>query len=528
MEWRGVVRGSAGARRNNFPMAFSGLARSCCAALLLLSIAVMPAVAQPVRQFVIVLDHEPGTLDPTLSISQPTTAPLMENIVEPLVNVDNNGHTQPGLARWTILEGGKVIEFHIRPGVKFQSGDPLTAQDIVFSHERTMADSPSYRSYFRASFDRVEAVDRSTVRFVFKAPNLSIFKARNLYIVNKAYFDRVGEQTFVQHPDGTGPYKVVDYKPGQYADLEAFDGYWGGKPSIKSVRVYFIKDDATRAAKLRSGEADLIFSAPWDQESTLEKGGFRVVSAATSPLIAINFQLWNPTTPWSKLKVRQAIAHAIDGDAIAKGLLHGVPSREPILTPGEVGYDPSLKPYKYDPALAKKLLTEAGYPTGFTMPLFWPNSSYGMRETAEAVALYLRAVGINATVTQLDTVQNQAMLDKQSKDPTFVYVQLRSMPLSNYTDPATMMYFTLSEHGSNSIYKSSDPHFEPLAEQAVQILDDSKRAPVVRQALHIVYDDVGIIGLWHATTLYAMKPNVTYTPIQHQLPLMRLMNVKVK
>jgi peptide/nickel transport system substrate-binding protein len=226
--------------------------------------------------------------------------------------------------------------------------------------------------------------------------------------------------------------------------------------------------------------------------------------------------------------VRQAIAHAIDGDAIAKGLLHGVPTREPMLTPGEVGYDAGLKPYSYDPALAKKLLTEAGYPNGFTMPLFWPASSYGMRETAEAVGLYLRAVGITANVTQLETVQNQAMLDKQSKDPTFVYVQLRSMPLSNYSDPATMVYFTLSEQGSNSIYKSSDPHFEPLVEQAVQIFDDAQRGAVVRKALRIVYDDVGVIGLWHASTLYAMKPNVNYTPIQHQLPLMRLMNIKVK
>jgi peptide/nickel transport system substrate-binding protein len=501
----------------------------CCVALLLCLAVTPPVTAQTAaRQFVIVLDHEPGTLDPTQSIAQPSTAPLIENIVEPLIGVDNNGKTQATLARWNVLDGGKIVEFHLRPGVKFQNGDPLTAQDVVFSHERTMADSASYRSYFRTNFDRVEAVDRLTVRFIFKTPNIAILKARNLYVVSKTYYDRVGEATFTQHPVGTGPYRLVDDKAGQYADLEAYDGYWGGAPSIKSVRVYFIKDDATRTAKLRSGEADLIYSAPWDQAALLEKSGFRIVSAATSPLVAINFQTWDTTTPWAKLKVRQAIAHAIDGDAIAKGLLHGVPTREPILTPGEVGYDPGLKPYSYDPALAKKLLAEAGYPNGFTMPLFWPASSYGMRETAEAVGLYLRAVGITANVTQLETVQNQAMLDKQSKDPTFVYVQLRSMPLSNYSDPATMVYFTLSEQGSNSIYKSSDPRFEALAEQAVQIFDDAQRGAVVRRALRIVYDDVGIIGLWHASTLYAMKPNVNYTPVQHQLPLMRLMNLKVK
>jgi ABC-type oligopeptide transport system substrate-binding subunit len=125
-------------------------------------------------------------------------------------------------------------------------------------------------------------------------------------------------------------------------------------------------------------------------------------------------------------------------------------------------------------------------------------------------------------------VQNQALLDKQAKDPNFVYVQLRSMPLSNYSDPATMTYFTLSAHGANSVYKPSNPQFEDLADESITEYDDKQRGATVRKALHMVYDDVGIIGLWHAHTLYAMKPDVSYTPVQHRMPLMRLMNVRLK
>jgi peptide/nickel transport system substrate-binding protein len=279
---------------------------------------------------------------------------------------------------------------------------------------------------------------------------------------------------------------------------------------------------------LQSGDADLISSAPWNQIAALEKSGFRVVSAPSFPFMAINFQTFDPNVPWSKLKVRQAIAHAIDGDAIAKGLLNGIPSRDPLLSPGELGYDRKIKNYSYDPALSKRLLTEAGYPNGFTMPLYWPQTYYGMRETAEAVALYLKAVGITVNVTQLETIQNQEMLAKQSKDPTFVYVQLRAMPFSNANDSAGQLYFTLSEKAATSTYKASDPQFEKLTEQAITIFDPVKRGDVVRQALKLLYDDVGIIGLWHAETQYAMKSNVSFTPIPHQYPLMHVADIKVK
>jgi peptide/nickel transport system substrate-binding protein len=148
-------------------------------------------------------------------------------VEEPLVGCDNSGRPVPTLGRWTIIDGGKIVEFKLRPGIKFHSGDPLTAADVVFSIERSMADSASFRSYYRGNFDHAAAVNPSTVRFYFKTANVSLIYARNLYIGSKAYYDRVGEKDYVAAMNGTGPYKLVTYKAGQYADLEAFDGYWG-------------------------------------------------------------------------------------------------------------------------------------------------------------------------------------------------------------------------------------------------------------------------------------------------------------
>jgi peptide/nickel transport system substrate-binding protein len=509
--------------------AFFSLARVSCAIAVLCATAILPAAGQTgQRQLVVVIDQEPSTLDPAFALSQPSTEPLMSNIQDQLVGADHNGRPKMGVATWTIVDDGKIVDFHIRPGVKFTSGDPLTAEDVVFTFERRLEHSANFRGYYKASIDRVEAVNPLTVRFYFKTPNITIVNERSIYLASKAYHDRVGEQTFFDHPVGTGPYKLVDYKRGQYADLEANPNYWGGAPQVKRARIYFIKDDATRAAKLQSGEADLISAAPWSQIAAFQKAGFHIVSAPTFPFVAINFQTYNPSVPWAKLKVRQAIAHAIDGDAIAKGLMNGIPSREPLLSPGELGYDPKLKNYSYDPALSKKLLSEAGFPNGFTMPLFWPQTYYGMRETAQAVALYLKAVGITVNVTQLETIQNQEMLGKSSKDPTFVYNQLRAMPFSNYDDPATALYFTLSNHGTTTTYKPTDPKFEELVDRAVTIFDAGKRAAVIIEADKMLYNDVGIVGIWHAATQFAMKPDVSFTPVAHQLPMMYLKDVKLK
>jgi peptide/nickel transport system substrate-binding protein len=505
------------------------LARIACAVALLGATIAVPAGAQNgQRQLVIVIDQEPATLDPAFALSQPSTEPLMSNIEETLIGVDHNGRPKMTVANWVISPDGKTVDFHIRPGIKFSTGDPLTAEDVVFSFDRTMANSANFRGFYKANIDHVEAVNPSTARFVFKTPNVTVVNERSIYLASKAYHDKVGEQTFFDHPVGTGPYKLVDYKRGQYADLEANANYWGGAPQVKRARIYFIKDDATRAAKLQSGEADLISAAPWNLIAAFQKAGDKVVSVPTFPFIAINFQTFNPNVPWAKLKVRQAMAHAIDGDAIAKGLMNGIPSREPLLSVGELGYDAGLKNYSYDPALAKKLLAEAGYPNGFTMPLYWPQTYYGMRETAEAVALYLKAVGITVNVNQVETIQNQEMLGKSSKDPSFVYIQLRAMPFSNYNDPASALYFTLSIHGATTTYKANDPKFEELVDKSITIFDAGARAAVIRQADRMLYDDVGIIGIWHAATQYVMKPDVSFTAVAHQLPLMYVKDIRLK
>ena len=492
------------------------LAAGCATALLLFAVTLHAqdannALAKPV---VVTLSTQPDTVDPMTTIGMPAVRPPIENVCETLVGVSHEGKLMPTLATWTVSPNSKMVDFHLKPGVKFHSGATMTADDLIFSHERGMAKSANYRNSIRG-IDHLEKLDNLTVRFVFKQPNIGVLTARQLFIEGKAYYDKVGEAQALAHPDCTGPYEIKEVKTGQYIDETAFGGYWGGKPSIPYVRFAFIADDNTRTAMLRSGESDVNAYTQWSDLPALQKAGFHFARVQTFPTAAINFDLNNPDTPWANPKVRLAIAHAIDTGQIIKGLLGGVPQPLAMMAPGEVGYDPSLKPYSYDVALARKLMAEAGYANGFTMPFYVPTGANGLPQTATAIALFLKQININVDVKTIDVVQNQALLQKRSKDPTLEYTSLRSMPLANYGDPATSIAFSLSPESPTSLYKSSDPDFGRELDEATGELDDAKRAGLVQKALKTVYDEAGIIVMWGNVQVIAMKPEFSFTPIQH-------------
>jgi peptide/nickel transport system substrate-binding protein len=494
-------------------------------AVALIALLIPPSGRADDRTLVVAMNHEPEKLDATMALNGVITLPVMENVTEKLVDLDSDGKPVPGLGTWEIAADGLTITFHLRPGIKFQSGDPFTARDVVFSHDR-MAKNPLYQSVSR-NLDRVEAADDFTVKFIFRKPDATFFIRRALIIVSKTYHDRAGEDAFVHHPVGTGPYKFVAYQPGQSIDLDAFDGYWGGAPSVKHVRFQFINDDMTRLAKLRSGEADIILNAPYTDVDALHSEGFKIATLETTPTTSINLIKANPNVPWHDIRVRQAIAYAIDANAIIKGLLHGIPKHYAGYAPGQVGYDPDLKNYPYDPALSKKLLAAAGYPNGFTMPLvYWIGEDYGMRETAEAAALYLKAVGIDSEVQGLQVPKMVAIMRQNAKSPEkATQVSVGPTPFANYYDPTVALSFVFASSSPFSTYRNSD--FDQLVDHALQTFDETKRGNLVRQATRVLHNDYVLIPIWNNVALYAMKRNVDFKVPPHTLIRMEVKDVTV-
>ena len=379
-----------------------------------------------------------------LDISQYTAGNdriVVENWGEFLLNKETSGKITPGLASWKVSPDGKKMEFTLRKGVKFHSGDPFTTKDVLFSFERGKAKSNGVKSGM-VLVERVEIIDDYHFNFYFKEPDVLFIPNQTFIpIVSKSYYERVGEETFVRQPSGTGPYKVVSYRPGEYVDIERFEEYWGKKPPVKKARIYFVGEDTTRVAKLKAGEVDLISAVPFTDVKELEKSpNFKVVKLETNhPTRSIMFGTNNPKMPWYDKRVRLAMAYAIDCKSIIDNVLFGIPIRLAGLGPNELGYDPELKPYAYDPKKAKALLAEAGYPNGFDVKLYWQvgGRSSMSQETVEAIASYLEAVGIRTKLIGEDTAAMIARRNNALK-PDAEYVAFYTAGVAGGVDPTNL------------------------------------------------------------------------------------------
>jgi peptide/nickel transport system substrate-binding protein len=506
-----------------------GLLASIVTSFVLIVALVLPpadARAQSYDHLNIAINAEPDTLDMLTSVFPPVSFVVLRNVDEMLWGYNIDGTVRPTIATWDKSADGKTVTFHLRHGVKFHSGDELIADDVLFSFERMKKNTPAFMRHARL-VKSIEKLDKYTVRFTWDRPDVTLFDGMQLFMGSKAYYDRVGEKEFMTHPSGIGPYKLVKYGPGQYIDLERFDGYYGDKPEVKSARFYIVKDDDTRVAKLRAGEADIIMNAPYPEVKRLQDAGYNVLKYPANPTVSVTFDLLSPQSPWHKLEVRQAIAHAIDADAIVKGLFQGVPDRYPMLAPGEEGYDPDLKFPTYDPVLAKKLLAQAGYPNGFKMPLYYNGTMfYGFRQAAEAVSLYLNAIGIDCEMHNIEGVQGLHMARRAQQDHSIEIVSVGALPIAN-TGLTPLDMLTISFRSSAPSVVSHFPEVDDGIERALAEPDQVKRAAIIRGVIKFLHDQVATITLWDSVSVYAMKKGVAYTPIAHRMPFMLLRNVTI-
>jgi peptide/nickel transport system substrate-binding protein len=324
------------------------------------------AAAADIEEVIVAVSLEPQTMDPTSSKFNPMNYPVLANMFDALVSVNNTGQPDMGTGvaeSWTISDDGLIVEFKLKDGVTFHNGDPFTSADVVFSHERAVANNPEYGGLFAQGFDHVEAVDDLTVKFVFTTPNVLFMYsgAPHLYLVSKAYFEQVGEEEFVANPVGTGPYQFVEWKTGEYLDMVRYDDYWGDKPAVKSGHLVFVPDPVTRVQMLQAGEVNLVDTTPWDQVATLEDAGFNVAILDAAPSVSVQFHTKNPNVPWGDVRVREAIALAINKESIQQDLFNGIPGLTAWPAEWEVGYNPDLEPYPYDLARAQELLADAGW-----------------------------------------------------------------------------------------------------------------------------------------------------------------------
>jgi peptide/nickel transport system substrate-binding protein len=355
----------------------------------------------------------PGVVTPFMTLYA-----LHDALVKPMP-----GHPfAPSLAEsWTASKDGLTYEFVLRKGVKFHNGDPVTAEDVKFSFERYKG---SGATTLKGRVGAVEAVDGQRVRFRMRQPwpDFMTFYATPAtgaaWIVPKKYVERVGDDGFKKAPVGAGPYRFVSFNPGVELVLEAYDGYWRKTPAVKRVVLRSVPDESTRVAMLKRGEADIGYSirGPNGEEVRRTPGLTLKPTFPTFTQWVVFTEQWDPKSPWFDRRVRQAANHAIDrkGFTDAEYLGFGKPALSVVPSTYEFSW-PSPG-YAYDPARARQLLAEAGYPRGFDAVEIATDIVYAPE--AEAVINGFQAVGIRAKLRPLE----RAGFYKADQDKAFKHL----------------------------------------------------------------------------------------------------------
>jgi len=349
---------------------------------------------------VIGLAADAASLDPH-DINETVSYNVAMNIFDTLLSLSQDLKIRPLLATSCVMVNDKTWELNLRRDVKFHNGEKFNALTVKSNFDRITDPKSKLRMAtggFQAFIESVEVMSDYKVRILTKypLPYLDGIFCHAPMIIPPKYLKDKGPSFIAGDPVGSGPYKFVRWGRDDHIVLEANETYWRGAPKIKKVIFRPVPDDSTRIAGLQTQELDIVTQVPSTLVPLVEKKGRSFVSKVPTMFVVLLFFDNTKGGPVADKRVRRAIAQAIDIDSIIEKVISGYGVKLGLPFPSShFGYDPEVKPHPYDPAEARKLLTEAGYPDGFDFTLHTPSMR---KEIAEAVVGYLRKVGIRASV----------------------------------------------------------------------------------------------------------------------------------
>jgi len=469
------------------------LALSCLLLLCVLlaggSVAPVSAQARPEGEmrWALYVTLAPAWFDPGESVVGVITPfwvlyALHDALVKPMPG----NHLTPSLAEsWTVSADQRVYEFKLREGLRFHNGDPFTAEDVKFSFHRTKgAGAKALQDKVRD----VTIVDPYRVRFQLHEPFPDFMAYYGTlatgagWIVPKKYFEQVGADGFKKHPIGLGPYKFVSNTPGVELVMEAHEGYWRKVPSVKRLVYKSVPEAATRMAMLKRGEVDLAYlvDGPQAQEVKRDPNLKLAFSGGIGTFYVDFLDQWDPKSPWHDRRVRLAAMHAIDSRALNEAENLGASRLTGSIVPRKFDFALSLEPYAYDPAKAKQLLAEAGYPNGFDAGDLYPWPPYF--SMSEAIGGMLGTVGIK---TRLRTMERAAF-----------YSALASKKLHGLCVCITAVYGNAASRiaelvpSDGAFAYGSYPDIDALYKQQARETDRKKREAILHQIQRLLHERV--------------------------------------
>jgi peptide/nickel transport system substrate-binding protein len=384
---------------------------------------------------------------------------------------------------WTVSPDQRAYEFKLRENLKFHNGDPFTADDVKFSFHRAKGSKTLHERV-----KDVEVVSPTRVRFVLHQPwpDFMTFYGSIVsgagWIVPKKYVERVGDDGFKKAPVGLGPYKFVSNQPGIELVMEANEQYWRKMPSVKRLVFKSVPESNTRLAMLKRGEVDVAYllEVPQAQEVKRDPNLRLVFSGGIATWFLDFLDQWDPKSPWADRRVRLAANYAIDRQALSDAETLGASRPAGNHVPRAFEFALPIEPYPYDPARAKKLLAEAGYPNGFDAGELHQLPPYFT--LGEAIAGYFQAVGIRIKMRPMERAAYMSLIS--SKKAKGVCVCTSSL----YGNAASRMSEVIPTSGSYAY--GGYPDIDELYKQQAVETDRKKREAMLHKIQQLVYDRV--------------------------------------
>jgi peptide/nickel transport system substrate-binding protein len=483
------------------------------------------------------LAGEPSSIDPHFHNLTPNNA-LFRHIFDTLTTLDVEQKVQPGLAESWRAESDTAVVFTLRRNVKWHDGTPFTADDVLYTFQRTpnVPRSPSGFGGFVAG-RTPEKIDDHTVRIRTQGPDpLLPTHLASVGVIPAKLGAGVTTDDFNagRAAIGTGPYKFVEFVPGSRVVVQRNDDYWGPRQPWSRVTFSFLRNDSSRVSALLAGDVDVIEVVPTADVARI-KGDqrFSVASGLSTRVIYFHMDQFRDQTPFIRdangqplprnplkdLRVRQALSLALNRQAIVERVMEGeAQAAGQLLAPVFFGTSPNLPVPEYNVQRARQLLTEAGYPNGFRMTMHGPIGRYtNDTKIIEAAAQMFTRIGVQATV---ETIPQAAFFTRASSgangDPEFSFILVGwGAGTGEASESLRGLVATFNRQtgmGAANRGRYSNPAVDQPLQEAFRTVNDEARGALLRQSMEAAVRDLGVIPILYPLNTWAARRGLAVQP----------------
>jgi peptide/nickel transport system substrate-binding protein len=446
--------------------------------------------------------HEDGTILWIIELA-------FETLIDTVQTPDGGVELAPALAdTWEISENGLFYTFHLKPGVKFADGTPVSTADWIWSLERARDTEESPWASYAAPIKNITAPDENTLVIeltALNAPFLSMLAVHNFSVQSKAQFDKLGADEYFKQPLGTGPYYFADWGVHEFYRMEKNPYYYGGVPAVDVLLFNVVEDDNTRIMQLQAGDIDVCLTPPANRIAELQADpNLNVQIINSTEQRYVNFNITRNYL--NNTKVRQALRLATDKEEIIKIAVFGYGEATYNVYPRVIGqfFNTDIADEGYNPDKARTLLAEAGYPNGFTTEI-----SFSTGNTAvEGIATLLKEQWAKVGVTLNLTPMEGAALSEQFDTLNHTITMLRWSEDTN--DPQGLTDFIAVYNQSHGFHTGfNNPRVTQLAGIAAGTVDIAVRQAAYKEIQQILYDEVPLFPVYQATYFLATRKNIS-------------------